>query len=531
VIDAAMHAMPAEYRTMAPTLGAKLRVRRNLLPAIADQFYRFLAGVVDIHATDAADRATITRIDDRYVDVRLEGRDGAAYFSRRFDSQETSGIRVYLHGGDDDVQIVGDVHNSIPLWIIGGNGTDHRVDASTVGGESHAAHQYDVGRVSDVSYGRDTLFNRRPLVREFGSLVAPGRDYGRSTSPIIGLDINHDMGIIPRLGMTWYRYGFRDAPYSSMVSLAGAYSSSIAGFRVALTADQRRESSPLHFTELVRMSQLEVVNFHGFGNSSPESPGMVSNVLAPRTDFYALNQRQWLLQPAIALALGPTTDLSFGPVLQYSVTDSTPNRFVSATRPYGSGQFGEAGLRLRLLRDDHLPPRHVAHGTVIDLSASYFPALWDVRSAFGTVNAAGAVYFPLPVPLHPNLRLRAGARKVFGDFPFQESAFIGGRTDVRTLDMQRYAGDASVYGTAELRLPVANFTLLLPLNTGLLATEDVGRVYVNGDSPGGWHNAFGAGFWVGFHDLSLDVRVMRSNEVGRPPAVIGLRVAVPGGIW
>ena len=142
------------------------------------------------------------------------------------------------------------------------------------------------------------------------------------------------------------------------------------------------------------------------------------------------------------------------------------------------------------------PPRHAHRGTVLDLSATYYPAVWDVQSAFGVLNAAGAVYFHLSGPPLQGLpRLRAGARKVYGDFPFEESAFIGGRNDVRTLDLQRYAGDASVYSTAEIRVPVLKFTFILPLNTGvLLGTEDIGRVYVNGDSPGGWHNAFGAGF-------------------------------------
>jgi hemolysin activation/secretion protein len=131
------------------------------------------------------------------------------------------------------------------------------------------------------------------------------------------------------------------------------------------------------------------------------------------------------------------------------------------------------------------------------------------------------------VPLHPYLGLRGGAKKVFGDFPFQEAAFIGGRTNVRTLDPQRYAGDASLYATAELRLPVARFTLLLPLNVGLLATEDIGRVYVKGASPDGWHNDFGAGFYVAFHDISVNIKVVRKYEVGRP-AGLGLSFTVPG---
>lgn len=526
-IDAAIGVMPAEYHASVPALAAKLRMRRDSLPAQADRFYRYLAGVVDLHATDAADRATITRVDDRYVDVRLATTDDVPYFLRRFDARETSEIRIYLHGGDDEAHIVGDVRRSIPLRIIGGNGTNRLIDSSRVGGQRNTAHLYDEGVVHGTSYVPDTLFNRRPLASAFGRLFVSAQDYGAGATPIIDLTLNHDVGIMPSLGMTWHRYGFRDDPYSSMVSLEGSYSSLINGSRFMLKADQRDESSPLHVTELAQVSQLELVNFHGLGNSSPQSAGLISGVTAPRTDFYAVDQRQWLLQPAVVLALAPTTDLSFGPVLKYFVTDSTPDRFVSATLPYGSGQFGEAGLRIGLLHNSRSPPQHSQSGTVLDLSASYFPGLWDVRSGFGVVNAAAAVYVTLPLPLHPYFGLRGGAKQLFGDFPFEESAFIGGRNDVRTLDQQRYAGDASLYSTAELRIPVAKFTLLLPLNTGLLATEDIGRVYVKGDSPGGWHNAFGTGFWIGFHELLLDVRVMQANEVGRP-AVIALRLAVPG---
>jgi hypothetical protein len=527
VIDEAMAAVPAEYRASTPAVAARLRMRRDSLPVIADRFYRYLSVVVDVHATDAADRATITRVDDHTVDVRLASGDGATYFLRRFDSRETSAIRVYLHGGDDEATIVGDVHSSISLRIIGGNGTNRLVDSSRVGGRSNTARRYDLGTVREVTYGPDTLFNRRPMVQGPGGLLAPQKDHGTGMAPMVNLDINHDMGIIPSLGISWRRFGFRQVPYSSRISLEGQYSLKVQGAAISLTADQRRESSRLHFTEVVRMSDLEMLNFHGFGNSTPGTSALLPGASAPRTDYYALHQRQWLVHPAIALALGATTDLKLGPVLQYSVTDSTPNRFVSATQPYGSGTFGEAGLRLSLSHDSRVPKHHPRRGTVLDLGASWFPALWDVRSAFGSVSALGAVYFTIPVPLHPYLGVRGGAKKVFGDFPFQEAAFIGGRTNVRTLDPQRYAGDAAVYATAELRLPVATFTLLLPLNVGLLATEDIGRVYVKGASPDGWHNDFGAGFYVAFHDISVNIKVVRKYEVGRP-AGLGLSFAVPG---
>ncbi len=568
-IAAAVHAMPAEYQALAPQIGPTLRRRRDGLPDAANRFYELLASVVDIHATDAADRATVTR-DDRFVEVRLESARGPPYYRRRFDARETQAIRLYLHGGDDSAIVVGHVAHSIPVWIIGGNGTNQLIDSSTVGGHRDPTHRSDgvtmaarsdgpdgdvirrrpmdeigmlvprpliVGStvggrrdathradgvpVTDVRYGPDTLFNRRPLVSEFGKLVPQGRDYGGRSAPVIGISANRDLGLVPRLGMVRYRYAFGHHPYSSMVKLEGGYALRVNRLRIGLTADKRREASPVHMTALARMSQLELLNFHGFGNSTPQSP----------TDFFAVRQRQWLLQPAVALALAPGTDLSVGPVIQYSVIDDTPDHFVASSQPYGfgrSGRFGQAGLRLSLHGDNHAAasPRHADGGMRFDLTGSFFPAVWDVRSGFGTISATAAVYVTVPLPTHPRLVLRGGGTKVFGDAPFQEAAFIGGHATVRGLDLQRYAGDASLYAGTELRIPVVQFIAILPLNVGLRATQDIGRVYVRGNSPGGWHNSFGAGFWVGVHDLTIDIGVIRVAELGRP-RMLTVELAVP----
>lgn len=526
-IVAAVEMMPAEYRATAPLLASRLRSRRDSLPAIAARFYDYLVSVVDIHGTDAADRATVMRVDDRYVNIRIDDSNGVPWFQRRFDAQETSAIRLYLHGGDDSAWVQGKVGRSISIRIIGGNGTNRLLDAAVVGGDRHSARLYDPGAVTDVRYGKDTLFDRRPLVWQAGGYVSGAKDYGKKMSPVLGLGLNHDVGIMPRIGLVWYRYGFRKQPYASRVALEGRHSFKQQGNAIALTTDHRSESSALHFVTLTQMSELELLNWHGLGNTSPQTPSLALGVTAPRDDFFSVQHRQWLFRPALALELSKTTGLTLGPLLKYSITDSTAARFISATLPYGAGRFGEVGMHLALYHDSRVPKRHARRGSVLDLDANYYPAIWDVEQAFGSLSAMAAGYVTLPVPLHPFVGLRVGGKKIFGDFPFHESAFIGGRNDVRTLDLQRYAGDASLYATAELRLPVARLTLLLPLNVGLLGTADVGRVYVKGDSPFGWHNAIGAGFWIGFHETTIDVRIMRANETGHA-GVITLRLTPSG---
>jgi hypothetical protein len=146
------------------------------------------------------------------------------------------------------------------------------------------------------------------------------------------------------------------------------------------------------------------------------------------------------------------------------------------------------------------------------------------------VRATGGAYVTLPVPLKPYLGLRVIGQKVFGDFPFHEAAFLGGRGGVRSLNPHRYAGDASIAAKLDLRVPLLTVPVVLPIEVGLFAAQEVGRVYVKGESPDGWHNTFGAGVWAAFMDISVSLRFIESNEVGRPdaPALqIGTSVGIP----
>ena len=514
VIDAAVGALPPEYRSTRPQLARVLKLRRDSLPLAAERFYHLLAPYVDIHASDMTEQVAVNRESDSTVEVRLRSADGALTYARQFKRAETREIRVYLHGGNDTALVTGDVEHSIPVRIIGGNGSNSLLDSSRVAGSTRETHLYDEGTISGISYGPDTLYDRRPWVREDGHYVPPGPDYGGSLRPAASFSYG-DLGFLFGVGVNQVRYGFRKRPYASRLGLEAQYSTEVDGFRVGLSYDRRRESSPLHVETLARGSLLEVINFFGFGNTTPGEPGA----------FYEARQRQWLLQSSLVYDLGARGRLSLGPVLQYSTIDSTADRFISESQPYGFGDFGQAGLQAGLHYDSRFPARSPGRGILADVSASFYPALWDVESAFGDVAANASAYLTFPVPLHPILLVRGGVRKVFGDYPFNEAAFIGGMTTVRTLVLQRYAGDASLNGTAELRVPVARFPLVVPLDVGLFGFFDAGRVYLSGESPGGWHTATGAGFWVGVLDPSTAISVAWTNTSGETAVLIRAGVA------
>src|SRR5207247_6646062 len=124
-------------------------------------------------------------------------------------------------------------------------------------------------------------------------------------------------------------------------------------------------------------------------------------------------------------------------------------------RPYGVGDFGEAGMTASFDWDSRKDPVDPRGGARIGLGGNALPPVWSVRRTFGEIHGAAAADVSPPLPLEPTLAVRVGGQRVFGEHPYQDSAFIGGAGQdftVRGLVGQRYAGDASMFGNAEPRL-------------------------------------------------------------------------------
>ena len=508
VIVAAVLAMPMEYRASEKHLEATLRQRRAALPKSAGEFYRLLAARVQVHGTDAADRLVVTRERDAFVTVRLGSKETPSYV-RRFDRRETREILVYMHGGDDTVLVTGDVPTSILVRIIGGNGTNRLVDSSSVGGTRNPTRLYEAGPTTGVSYGPDTMFNRRPWEEQGGVMVPHGRDDGSTIRPLVGISQYRSLGLTPYVGVVRYGYGFGRRPYSSMVKLEAEYAMRFHGASVAISVDRRRESSPMHFLAFARVSQIEMVNYNGLGNATVDSGG--------NAYLTAVHQTQSEFFPAIAVALGSRWDVSLGPVIRHTNTDEARSPYVAATGAYGLGRFTQAGVRLGARYEWRSVPTkdfNTRHRALLVFEGTHTPAAFDARAAYTALALTAGTSVTLPVPLAPVFVVRAGGGRLFGDFPFYDAATIGGGGTSRYLDPQRYAGDASVFATSELRIPLARFNLLMPIRMGVLGLTEAGRVYVDGSSPGGWHSRVGAGLWFGRGYSSPVVTLARTTEPG-----------------
>jgi hypothetical protein len=496
VIDDAIHQLPSGLAAgSAGFLRRTLTSRRRHLREAADHFYRILAEETEIHATDESELVEITRVGrgTTVVRVRQRSKDGVAeardWYQRSFDAVDTREIRIFLHGGADQVVVRGAANGRTFLRVIGGAGHDAVAD-STSGGHALNVQYYDADTTTVVASGTHVRIDRREYVppRTRRGWIDPPRDWGSRWRPLPWISYSTDVGLFLGGGLLFERYGFRHRAYALRTSLLAGYALGANRWRAEYSADVRRENSDVHLTFNARASELDVLHFYGFGNETPFGSKA----------FHRVEQRTVGIEPMMHFPLARGLALNLGATLRRTTTELDNGSFIAAAKPFGVGTFNQVGALGGLTFDSRDVPRNAKHGVFASLQGEQYPNVWSADGAFGTLRGQAATYLSAPVRFEPVLALRVGGQKAWGNFPFFDAAMLGGDSTLRGWQKDRFTGDASLYGNAELRFFLTKFFLLLPGDLGAFGLADAGRVYVSRESSDTWHTAFGGGLWVSF---------------------------------
>jgi len=497
-IDSAVRALPPEhYRLGGEQLAASLRARRDRLPEAATKYYELLAKEVDVHATDQSDRATATRMPNGGLELTLRSEGaGEPYYSRRFEPDATGEVRLFLDGGDDTAVVRGN-EGGVKLRVLGGPGQDRLVDSSRGGPDKFYDDPAGAGRTEGFATG----VNRKPYAPppQENPAALPPRDWGHRWGVNGWGGYGPDAGVFVGVTTTLTTYGFRKNPFATRHRFRAGIATGPGTYRVDYQGLFRRENSR-NFTDiLLRASGVDVLNFHGFGNE----------IAAPGDkEFYRVTQDAYSVFPTLVFGLGGAGTFRIGPILKYTSTDERPDRFLATLGDvYGRGNFGQLGGGVDFQIDTRDRATAATRGVLLDFGGKVYPAVWDVDSTFGEVHGTASTYLSLRAPLDPTLALRVGGKKVWGAFPYFEAAFIGDPSTVRLARVNRYAGDGSAYGSAELRLALGRALLVVPADVGIFGLADAGRVYLDGESSDEWHTAFGGGLWLAFLDRASTVSI------------------------
>jgi hypothetical protein len=504
VIDGAVARLPAEFKARdGARLARDLKGRRDRLPEAARDFYEHLAAKVTVPGTDAAERveATATPAGDLEVNISAAA-GGEPFFHRTFRRDETSDVRLDLRGGDDQVRVSG--RPRVELRVVGGRGNDS-LDDSAGGG----TRLLDAEGDNRVTRGPGTSVDARPYSPPVPVPKAPWippRDWGRMTLVPPWLGASPDLGAFLGVSVLTEGYGFRKHPYADRQWVGLGYATTPKALRFGYDGRFRRENSGSYWSLEARASGIEILRFYGFGNETQST--------AP-DDFFKVEQDQIALRPAHTWSLGRGWELTLGPTVEHARTELDEARLIALERPYGAGDFGQLGINGELELDTRDVPAAPRRGAFLSAGGSFHPAVWDVAEAFGDVHGEASGYLSAAdAPFRPTLAVRAAGKRVFGLYPFHEAAFLGGGNSLRGFRAQRFAGDASLYGSAELRLHLTRFYLLLPGDLGVFGLVDAGRVFLEDEDSDRWHTSVGGGLSFAFLNRAstFTVTVAHSRE-------------------
>lgn len=512
VINAALRHLPPEYYELR---GAEIeqifRKRRDQLTEEAGRFYHYMAKQVDVQGSNQDEIVVVERLDGNEVEVSVAVDQGNEtptdpYYHRRFKGEETKEVRIYLHGGNNRVVTRGNKGGGPKIRVIGGSANDvvddsqgGKVDFYDFEGNNRVIGD---GGIHTRSFKMPPRMTGDPVEQEVPWV--PTHDFGRTTTPRIVLGYQADPGLTLGGGFDTQSHAFRKYPWANRHVFTAAYAIGANQPVIDYIGDYRRQNHRLHYALLARYSGIEQLRYYGLGNRSskdlPDSAFQISNT-------------QFSLFPALTINSGVKGAFLIGPIFKFSDSTGTdPLTVLEQERPLGVDKFGEIGIQVIARYDSRTEKDLLAGGFEFQVTGAFYPDLWDVKSAFGLIGGEFGVHIPLShsVTVSPSV----GGKKVWGDYPFFEGAYLGGRQTLSGYHWDRFTGDASLYGKAVVRWAFKKVSYAMPGEIGLLVGVDAGRVFVEGEKSRNWHPSYSAGiFYLPFaRHMLFEVGVGRSAE-------------------
>lgn len=541
--DAVRKLPPPYYKIIGEALTEALKSRRDALPEFASKYYTLITRKAEIKATDQDEYVQCEHMPSGDLAVRIGLIEGPGekrktpYFQRTFRPQETREVRIYLRGGNDRAEISG-TKGQIAVRIDGGGGDDTLTNSSDVS----KIRFYDFRGKNRFAKGKGAKIDERSYKRPPARLLRAryALDWGMQTFTFPIVIINPDLGIFVSVRHSRQYFGYRKDPFSSQhfFNIGLKKDNGLKSLKpfVSYTGNFRQLMRDFDARIYLKYSGIQVIRFNGFGNET-EIPHPSS--------FYKVEQRHFVFAPALELRSGKgegdmssvgmeslrsKLTIDFGPIIKYSNTplSSNKDKFIgSLDFPlYGTGSFGQVGAQGEIMYDTRDNPGYPNRGIWVKVSGAIYPGVWDVKSSFGNIKGEAGTYLTTRIPTNPTLALRAGGKKVWGAFPFHESAFLGGTGfagsgissgNLRGFRKNRFAGETALYGNSELRLVLTKITLLVPGELGVFGAADAGRVLYDEDPDNAdkWHTSIGGGFWLSFlqRRQTLSAAVVKGDDL------------------
>ena len=527
LITQAMRRLPPNiYQLSGPTLTRNLIARRNILLRQGLHYYRSLARLVEVAASDKRERLEVThqaggKLLVTSTKIKKDGSLGAVLYQRLFDPADTREVRLYGLGGDDQFAVSGAARSPIRVRLIGGAGDDTFAVAAEVPQR---------GRLR--LYDRSDEPNHLPPASQARLLTAPDtlvNSFNKASfqynylQPLLSVGYNKDYGLQLIGNFIYQRQGFRKAPYGSRQSFLVNYGLANSSLLLSYSGIFKRKIGENDL--LVNATSLGpnyTSHFFGVGNESAFNRDPDDAIRFYRNDYNLVTAdvrlscalHQWQLTAGLtAQYYNSGRDKNTNRYLGVYAAEH-PDQDVFQAQTYG----GVVASATRDTRDKALVARR---GVLWTTSLSALNQLNGHRHTFAQALTEFSFHF---APGRDSSGLvianRTGGGTTLGDAAYFQQFKLGGTNNLRGFYYWRFAGKSIAYNNLEVRLKLLSFSsYLVPGTLGLTAFNDVGRVWAPGETSQQWHTGYGGGVYFLPAQLALLQAVVGFSKEGVYPYI------------
>jgi hypothetical protein len=476
------------------TIIGKLKVRRDKLPEFAEEYYSIISKKVDIVGSDQDEQFRVERLNSNETEVKVwtlnsSGDKKEKIYERVFRHDETREIRLYGLKGKDEFDVEGEVNKGMKVRIIGGPGKDDIKDKSTVRGLSKRTIIYDTPKKNDIEFGTEAR-DRTSNLPEKNSYTYTAFNYNKFI-PLAFIGYNVDEAVVLGAGFKYTTYGFQKSPDASHHTFGARYATATNAFEFLYDgffhSVIRRTDFQLRLTY---RDPMYAQNYFGLGNETEkqEDDKVYHHVRIGRLEVH----------PELSRAIGQST-FSAGIFYQKFTVEETPGRFISdaGLDPEVFETQDYAGINLGYSFDNRDSETLPTRGIYWNTEAWFNYDLDHASKTFNQIRSDLGLFLSFRKPHRAVLALRLGGSLNIGDYEFFQASVLGGSTNLRGFRATRYSGDACLYQNTEFRFRLFNFSNYISKGEfGILAFNDVGRVWLEGEDSNMLHHGYGGGIWV-----------------------------------
>jgi hypothetical protein len=499
VITKALQQQPNEIQNFsAPKIISTLKQRRKYFESEMMDYYRFISKIVAVVGTNQREQFRISKADDGSVHVVInkiakDSSISSKIYDRVFDPKVTHELRIFGLK-DDDRFIVEGPGSPIRIRLIGGSGNDQFIN----NGSGKKVLAYDASFEKN-NFGGATSFKQivksNPQVNSYSRLNFKYNLF----RPGLAFEYNIDDGLFIGPKLEYTRQGFRKEPYGMRQYFEGSAALKTGSLHFRYDADYIKALGNADI--LIRSdfrAPVNVTNFFGLGNETK------IDLENHKLGYYRARYNIINASAYLSYQLQSWMRLNIGPSFQYFRLDTNQNinRFVTSSSSgldhsniYTPHHYvgGDARIAINSRNNNIIPTR----GLALDAGIRRLFGIDANTSRLTQVNLDMRIFMSLFELERLVLATRWGWAKNYGKFEFPQAMYLGGTDNLRGYRKQRFAGRSILYNNAELRISIANFnTYLFGGVFGVQIFNDVGRVFLDGEKSGKWHDGYGAGIWI-----------------------------------